>query len=273
MGQKILVTGGKGMIGLAISEIIRTDSWDIKDNLDIRRFHECDEVFDGIIHLAAKSRVVDGYFSPYETWETNTIGTLKVLEKARNDGSWVINGSSLTAGSSQNVYSYSKLASEQLCMIYSHNYDVKCISVRFSTVYGHVADLPNRFIPSVASRLLRGETELVLEDQNANLSPTFISDVAKIIVDFTNEDKNEWNGEVYPIVSKEGFLTTSKMVDIMCEIADRNPRLIWGKSRFWDRRNTSSCESKIKTETTFRDGFTIYYEKLREKTGTEVGNH
>ncbi len=86
------------MIGSAIRALGVYESWDIDSERDIRNIPLHDEVYDGIIHLAAKSRVVDGYFEPYETWDVNTLGTINVLEKARIDGSWVINGSSLTAG-------------------------------------------------------------------------------------------------------------------------------------------------------------------------------
>ena len=267
--QKVLVTGGEGMIGSTITALRVYESWDLKSKRDVRTVLSHDEVYDGIIHLAAKSRVVDGYFEPRETWDVNTLGTINVLEKARIDGSWVINGSSLTADKSRNTYSYSKLATEELCRIYASNYGVNCISIRFSTVYGSLRDLPLRFIPSVARRLNEGAEVMRLEDRAAWLSPTFIEDVANIILDLVDSEKSAWSGQIHSIVGEEGFMSTERMAETMCEVAGVFPKLIWSEKRTWDKRDETQVNNEILTTTSFRNGFNKYYSMLANSTLAE----
>jgi CDP-glucose 4,6-dehydratase len=57
-------------------------------NLDIRNFKKLSNVFkkykpDFVFHLAAQSLVKKSYLNPLETWGTNTIGTLNILESLK----------------------------------------------------------------------------------------------------------------------------------------------------------------------------------------------
>ena len=62
----------------------------IKDlRIDIRNFESLNKVIDEaqpdfVFHLAAQALVRSSYESPIETWQTNVLGTLHILEALRN---------------------------------------------------------------------------------------------------------------------------------------------------------------------------------------------
>jgi len=108
MNQRILVTGSSGLIGTAIRSLLASKGietvcldlkaqgascGDICNKEDVRRLMAG---VDGVIHLAAVSRVVWGQKNPELCWETNVTGVQNVLDAAREASSrpWVISASS-----------------------------------------------------------------------------------------------------------------------------------------------------------------------------------
>jgi len=110
------------------------------------------EGWDAIVHLAALAGVRPSIASPRIYIETNVTGTLNVLEAARSAGiSQVVFGSSSSVyGASGkgpfkessplpatlSPYAATKVAGEQLCSVYSHLHGIRCLVLRFFTVYG-----------------------------------------------------------------------------------------------------------------------------------------
>jgi len=174
--MKILLTGSSGFIGSALKQLLEENGievvhFDIKDNIldDVRDFSALQSKIldiDGIIHLAAVSRVKIAHENPLECVNTNIGGMINVLESARlirtdNNYPWVIFGSSrevygesaiLPVNESStrkaiNVYGVSKLSGEELCKVYSKNYGLKVRVLRFSNVYTGKNDHLDRVIP------------------------------------------------------------------------------------------------------------------------------
>ncbi|WP_415280926.1 NAD-dependent epimerase/dehydratase family protein [Candidatus Nitrososphaera sp. FF02] len=167
---KVLVTGSEGLIG---KELIARLSqrgfqvypFDIKtrqDILDRNLVEEAVGEVDGVIHLAAVSRVITGFDMPYQTVSTNVMGTVNLLEsiRTRNPSCWMILGSSrevygeakLSAKETDpirpiNVYGATKAAGEFLTLCYGSNYSLKTVVARFSNVYGGRNDHADRVIP------------------------------------------------------------------------------------------------------------------------------
>lgn len=177
MKQKILVTGSEGFIGKKLIEkleyrdyIVKT--FDIKNGQDVCDFnllHKTIQGVDGVIHLAAVSRVVFGYENPYKTVTTNLIGTANILESIRqnNTSCWMIFGSSREVygegGESVteenplnpiNVYGATKVGCEYLTLNYGTNYGINTYVVRFTNVYGGINDHPDRLIPRFVNQAL-----------------------------------------------------------------------------------------------------------------------
>ena len=108
--------------------------------------------FDTIVHLAARAGVRPSLNEPQLYSETNINGTLNLLELARHHGirQFVFGSSSSVYGINAKVpfseddairqpispYAATKAAGELLCHTYSHLYGLRCICLRFFTVYG-----------------------------------------------------------------------------------------------------------------------------------------
>ncbi|MAV94106.1 MAG: NAD-dependent dehydratase [Euryarchaeota archaeon] len=106
---------------------------------------------DIIYHLAAQSHVQYSLHNPAETYQTNTIGTMNVLEAARlNDVKRVVHaGSAEVYGKPETVpiteehplvprspYAAGKVASDRLMYSYYCTYDLPVVMSRFFGIYG-----------------------------------------------------------------------------------------------------------------------------------------
>jgi len=182
--MKILITGGAGFIGssLGLKLLERGEDiyfLDIKDKpnyipserylkIDVRDKEKIRELlksknFDGVIHLAAVSRVIWGEENPEECVDINVNGTENLLSALAevSPKTWVIFGSSrevygepekLPVKESDekkpiNIYGHSKLKGENLTKKYSSEFGLNTIVLRFSNVYGNERDILDRVIP------------------------------------------------------------------------------------------------------------------------------
>lgn len=124
---------------------------------DLRNRADVDAVFaqhelDCVIHLAARAGVRPSLEDPELYLDTNIKGTWFLLEAARRHGvkDFIFASSSSVYGVNPKVpfaeddliqstispYAASKIAGEQLCSNYAHLYGMRCICLRFFTVYG-----------------------------------------------------------------------------------------------------------------------------------------
>jgi nucleoside-diphosphate-sugar epimerase len=142
---------------------------DVRDNQLVK---DAIRGVDGVIHLAAISRVRWGFEYPDLCMHVNVQGTLNILEAIRklDQPPWFVFGSSREVYGNPlkspvkedaeyrptNVYAVSKVSSELLCKSYNKNYGVSCIALRFSNVYGSVKDHNDRVIPRFILSALAG---------------------------------------------------------------------------------------------------------------------
>ena len=180
--MKILITGSAGFIGSALKKFleergIEVVPYDLKDTPanDTRVLINVKEKMkgvDGVVHLAAVSRVIKAYEDPLECINTNVGGTINVLEASKlGNKPWVIFGSSREVfGESRplpvteetpchpmNVYGIAKIAGEDLCKIFSKDYGLKTRVLRFSNVYTGKADQLDRVIPKFIIQAAKNE--------------------------------------------------------------------------------------------------------------------
>ena len=98
-----------------------------------------DSEYDVIFHLAALPRIQPSFETPIESFQSNVVGTMNILELARKNGNIpvVYAGSSSKHGDLySNPYSFTKWQGEQLCEMYSNIYDLPVTICRFYNVYG-----------------------------------------------------------------------------------------------------------------------------------------
>jgi UDP-glucuronate 4-epimerase len=151
-----------------------------------------DEKFDCIVHLAARAGVRPSLREPLLYTETNINGTLNLLELAREHGvgKFVFGSSSSVYGINAKVpfseedpirqpispYAATKAAGELLCHTYSHLYGLRCVCLRFFTVYGP-RQRPDLAIYKFAKLILSGSPIPVFGDGTTRRDYTYIDDI------------------------------------------------------------------------------------------------
>ena len=203
----ILISGCRGLIGSALSAALRAagrestgidrraspeapDHGDVRDaDLLARRLSSCE----GVVHLAAISRVVWGQREPALCWETNVTATQRLLTAAlaAPRRPWVLFASSRevygepdqlpvdedSALSPINIYGRSKVEGERLTLA-AREADLTTAVVRFSNVYGRTGDHPDRVVPAFARGAALGGTLRVC-GRDTLLDFTHVDDVVR----------------------------------------------------------------------------------------------
>jgi UDP-glucuronate 4-epimerase len=145
-----------------------------------------------IVHLAARAGVRPSLAEPVLYAETNISGTLNLLElaRARGVGQFVFGSSSSVYGENEKVpfaeddpvtkpispYAATKAAGELLCHSYAHLHDLRCVSLRFFTVYG-ARQRPDLAIHKFARLISEGRPVPVFGDGTTRRDYTYIDDI------------------------------------------------------------------------------------------------
>lgn len=179
-----------------ISEHSQNDNYEIVET-DIRNYEALEEIFlrtnfDVIVHLAARAGVRPSLEQPLLYQETNTNGTLNLLELARqhNIKQFVFGSSSSVYGINAKVpfseedpirqtispYAATKAAGELFCHTYSHLYDIRCVCLRFFTVYG-ARQRPDLAIHKFAKLITEEKPIPVFGDGTTRRDYTYIDDI------------------------------------------------------------------------------------------------
>jgi UDP-glucose 4-epimerase len=158
--MNILVTGGAGFIGTNLIKRLLKDGHNVVSldnystgtednhqegceyhNVDIRDAFDFDffmENPDVVYHLAALPRIQPSFEYPALTLEIGMLGTMNILEWARDKECKVIyaGSSSVHSGHYENPYTFSKVMGDELCMAYKEMFGVNSKICRFYNVYG-----------------------------------------------------------------------------------------------------------------------------------------
>lgn len=165
---------------------------DIRDNNALNAYF-IDKHFDGVVHLAAISRVVDAEYDKQNCIAVNLQGTRYLVDiLANSPDTWLIFGSSREVYGEQkqfpvkefapkqpvNIYGECKLQGEQYIKENINKYAI----LRFSNVYGNDYDIDGRVVPAFVKRALTNQI-LYLEGGEQTIDFTHISDTVTCIVD------------------------------------------------------------------------------------------
>jgi len=198
--KSIAITGATGLLGSHLSNYYLSLGWDvfvllkdehnrtelspkvnkvygsINSRSDIDFFIEKSRP-DYFIHLAAQTQAYDSIKYPYNTFYTNLIGTLNVLESLReykNCKSIIVASSDKAYGELINdeyfedhilngIYPYdaSKTITDIMCNSYRNTYSMPVVTTRACNIYGTGDNNIQRLVPGVVKAYKNGETFII----------------------------------------------------------------------------------------------------------------
>jgi UDP-glucuronate 4-epimerase len=218
----------------------RLEQVDIRDRASLDRVFASNR-FDCVVHLAARAGVRPSLSEPQLYTETNVNGTLNLLELARNNNikQFVFGSSSSVYGINAKVpfseedpirqpispYAATKGAGELLCHAYSHLYGLRCVCLRFFTVYGP-RQRPDLAIHKFARLISAGKPIPVFGDGTTRRDYTYIDDIIAGVTAAIDYDQSDYEvinlGESRTVELRELIALLEKELDTKA-IIDRQP--------------------------------------------------
>jgi UDP-glucose 4-epimerase len=245
----ILITGSRGFVGDHICKSYFKNKYNlIKDNHtdkqrnDITKreyFENFDDKIDVIIHLASKISINDSLIDPYETYYENIVGTLNVLEFAKNKNiTNLIFLSTYVYGEPQYLpidenhpinphspYNKSKIIAESLCKDYSKIFGINIVILRPFYLYGYNRK-KNTLIRSVLDQI---NTNGIIKLSNEKTSRDFlyISDFIELLNNILNKFPSGCN--IYNVGSGTSY-TITEISRKIANLLNKNIQIFYDKS-------------------------------------------
>lgn len=245
--QTILVTGGTGFIGSHVIEQllqqkcrvistslgveprsyfntqhldkqVQTIYADITNNVRIASIIGSNDV-DYIIHFAAQPLVQTAYRYPRETFLTNIMGTVNILEAARHTPSIkgiLIASTDKAYGKKDTVYhesdplcgdhpyESSKASADLIAQTYAKTYHMPVVVTRFGNVYGPGDMHEDRIIPGIMHAILTNTELIVRSDGTYVRDYCYVRDIAQATIQLL-EHIGTTNGQAFNISSDDTY--------------------------------------------------------------------
>lgn len=257
---------------------------DFRNLLDSNELSEAVKSVDGIVHLAAVSRVIDAQVNPELCRLTNVEGLRNLIHYAKKQVKrpWIVFASSREVyGEPEyfpvseehklkpiNVYgNCKKLAEEQLTDPMT---SIPAIIFRYSNVYGSSFDYPTRVIPAFLWGVLSG-TPLRVDSPSHVFDFTHVRDAAGAIVAAVEKlTSNEFEGHKIFNLSTGRGTSLTQLIDILKGLIGKDVETLAGKNRDYDvSRYIGDCR-KVKRDLGFqcqislKEGLDLMIEECRK---------
>ena len=291
-----LVTGGAGFIGSHIVDRLLADGYRARvidnfstgkrENLpesedleimtgDVGSFddvHKAMKDVELVFHEAAIASVPKTINDPLGSHQTNYVGTLNVLEAARQQGTKrvVFASSAAVYGDLPELpkredmplkplspYAVDKLASEYACQMYTHLHSLETVCLRYFNVYGPRQDPSSPYsgvISIFTDRLKKGEQPMIYGDGEQTRDFVFVSDVVEANIRAAKVDKAA--GKIMNIAT--GCVATlNELLESMCRILDREFNPAYEKARAGDIRHSAAVTDLSEEILDWRGGIDV----------------
>ena len=253
--EKVLVTGGTGMLGVALQKIMPNANY-VGSEFDLTSFDETMKLFytikpEYVIHLAAKVSGMKGNMDAIgEHYTHNVLMNTNVLEVSRifkvkkllsvlstcvypNDAKLPLVEEDIHYGEPHSTnlgYGFSKRMVDVQARTYRRQYGVNYVNVIPNNLFGendnfHLVN--SHVIPSVIRKVHEARTNntpLVLWGDGSPMREfTYSKDLAKIIIfSFDNHDG------IHPInVGNPGEYSIKELAETVCDIMDYREPITW----------------------------------------------
>ena len=269
--MKFLVTGGAGFIGSNIVEELlkRGHTVRVLDNFatgkrenlkelekdiellegDIRSYHivrQAVKDIEIILHQAALPSVPRSINDPITTNEVNVMGTLNILDAAKDEGvkRIVYASSSSVYGDNPELpkredmlpnplspYAVSKLAGEKYCQVFGKLYGIETVILRYFNVFGPRQDPNSQYsavIPKFIKAMKEDKQPVVYGDGTQSRDFTYVSNVVE--GNILAATKNIQTGLVMNCAT-HGQITLNELVQHLNKILGKNIKPVYDKPR------------------------------------------
>ena len=297
MKPKILIAGSSGLVGVALRaaleargfdvagldvQAVGADAGDVRDIDDVRRaMVGCD----GVVHLAAISRVVWGERDPDLCEATNVGGLRNLIEvlSSEDKSPWLIFASSREVyGQPQtlpvtedaplrpmNVYGNSKAVGEQM-VASAVNRGIRATTVRLSNVYGSTGDHADRVIPAFTRGAVLGE-QLRVDGADNTFDFTHIDDTVRGLVLLVDHKMRGGDG-FPPIHFVTGQSTTlQQLAEMAIDIAGTDAEIRHAPARTYDVATFCGDPTRARellgwsSQVTLREGLSRLIDDFRDE--------
>ena len=205
---------------------------------------------DAVVHLAGQGDVQASYRDPVGYSQLNALGTLNILDGARDGKAHVVVASTQrvyqpteqpihedTPLAPTDPYAYSKLVAEQWCRMYAEQLSTPTTVVRLFSVYGpgQVGQGTSGVVSIFLDRARRGEALTVHADQQRDL--TWVGDVARgIRLAVESPPSAAAPARVYNLATGLGT-TLHELAQLVCAAVDSRSEIVppTGRSAEGDR--------------------------------------
>jgi nucleoside-diphosphate-sugar epimerase len=189
---KILLTGHKGFIGKHILELLTQKGFTV-DGVDLGDSVK-DDKYDFIVHFGARTLIRNSLERPYEYFLDNLDLTMRMLEKARKDGSVIIFPTSGSIEAPTNPYSLAKKNAVEWIQLYEKLYLVKAVVLKLYNIYGEDSGKGALYLFCKAAA--EGSEITIFGNGEHIRDYTHVSDVASLIYRIVSGDVKEGTYEV-----------------------------------------------------------------------------